>query len=296
MSIFVLNLATLLGFGLGVDYALLLSSRFREELGRATSAGHWTRRRIERRVEEARRRDRRDRRSSGLLQRRDRAAGPDRPDALRVHGPALGRHRRRDRRGTRSGRRPDAAARPSSPILGPRIDSFPICRSDGAGKPQRRRSAGRQTPTAGGFWWRLANRVMDHPVAVFVPTLGLPDRARAALPARALQRTRRHDPAQQRAVASGLRRPGQRVPGRRLRAAAPRGPDRWSRHRPGERRAPLRLLATARRRPARPARGQHRGHRSAPPPRAVPADLRRTPPARAIGTSRTRWRGRRVAT
>ena len=32
MSIFVLNLATLLGFGLGVDYALLLTSRFREEL------------------------------------------------------------------------------------------------------------------------------------------------------------------------------------------------------------------------------------------------------------------------
>ena len=32
MSIFVLNLATLLGFGLGVDYALLLASRFREEM------------------------------------------------------------------------------------------------------------------------------------------------------------------------------------------------------------------------------------------------------------------------
>jgi putative drug exporter of the RND superfamily len=32
MSIFVLNLATLLGLGLGVDYALLLTSRFREEL------------------------------------------------------------------------------------------------------------------------------------------------------------------------------------------------------------------------------------------------------------------------
>ncbi|MFN8619770.1 MAG: MMPL family transporter [Chloroflexota bacterium] len=30
MSIFVLNLATLLGFGLGVDYALLMSSHFRE--------------------------------------------------------------------------------------------------------------------------------------------------------------------------------------------------------------------------------------------------------------------------
>ncbi len=34
MSIFVLNLATLLGFGLGVDYALLMASRFREELAR----------------------------------------------------------------------------------------------------------------------------------------------------------------------------------------------------------------------------------------------------------------------
>ncbi len=34
MSIFVLNLATLLGFGLGVDYALLMTSRFREELAR----------------------------------------------------------------------------------------------------------------------------------------------------------------------------------------------------------------------------------------------------------------------
>jgi putative drug exporter of the RND superfamily len=42
MSIFVLNLATLLGFGLGVDYALLLASRFREELagrGGERSAG-----------------------------------------------------------------------------------------------------------------------------------------------------------------------------------------------------------------------------------------------------------------
>ncbi len=34
MSIFVLNLATLLGLGLGVDYSLLMTSRFREELER----------------------------------------------------------------------------------------------------------------------------------------------------------------------------------------------------------------------------------------------------------------------
>ncbi len=39
MSIFVLNLATLLGLGLGVDYSLLMVSRFREELARHTLVG-----------------------------------------------------------------------------------------------------------------------------------------------------------------------------------------------------------------------------------------------------------------
>ena len=38
MSIFVLNLATLLGLGLGVDYSLLMTSRFREELRRRQPA------------------------------------------------------------------------------------------------------------------------------------------------------------------------------------------------------------------------------------------------------------------
>ena len=38
MSIFVLNLATLLGLGLGVDYSLLMTSRFREELARRDAA------------------------------------------------------------------------------------------------------------------------------------------------------------------------------------------------------------------------------------------------------------------
>ena len=41
MSIFVLNLATLLGLGLGVDYSLLMTSRFREEL-RRRAAGRRT--------------------------------------------------------------------------------------------------------------------------------------------------------------------------------------------------------------------------------------------------------------
>ncbi|HEY7130850.1 MAG TPA: MMPL family transporter, partial [Candidatus Limnocylindrales bacterium] len=47
MSIFVLNLATLLGLGLGVDYSLLLTSRFREELALRASLAP------ERRVAEA---------------------------------------------------------------------------------------------------------------------------------------------------------------------------------------------------------------------------------------------------
>ena len=38
MSIFVLNLATLLGLGLGVDYSLLMTSRFREELATRTGS------------------------------------------------------------------------------------------------------------------------------------------------------------------------------------------------------------------------------------------------------------------
>src|SRR3954454_11742445 len=38
MSIFVLNLATLLGLGLGVDYSLLMTSRFREEMAARTGA------------------------------------------------------------------------------------------------------------------------------------------------------------------------------------------------------------------------------------------------------------------
>ena len=39
MSIFVLNLATLLGLGLGVDYSLLMTSRFREELAARRASG-----------------------------------------------------------------------------------------------------------------------------------------------------------------------------------------------------------------------------------------------------------------
>ena len=68
MSIFVLNLATLLGLGLGVDYSLLMTSRYREELAERPAAT----RRGRRGSGPA---DRRDRRPGRVLQRADRPAG-----------------------------------------------------------------------------------------------------------------------------------------------------------------------------------------------------------------------------
>ena len=86
MSIFVLNLATLLGLGLGVDYSLLMTSRFREELGEASDG-----RRRGRASREAVRGDGRDRRPGGVLLGPHGPARPARPDPVRVHDPALGR-------------------------------------------------------------------------------------------------------------------------------------------------------------------------------------------------------------
>ena len=75
-------------------------------------------------------------------------------------------HRRGDRRGPRGGRRADpAAGRAHRPRPAPR----PL-----RGPPGRRRR-----PSQDGPWARLARRVMRHPVAVLVPTLGLPARPRA---------------------------------------------------------------------------------------------------------------------
>ncbi len=91
MSIFVLNLATLLGLGLGVDYSLLMTSRFREELRAPARRARTASRR-------AVRIDGRDGRSGRLLQRADRPARPARAGPVRVHDPALGRDRRGDRR------------------------------------------------------------------------------------------------------------------------------------------------------------------------------------------------------
>jgi RND superfamily putative drug exporter len=151
MSIFVLNLATLLGLGLGVDYSLLMTSRFREELAL-------------------------------------RPDGPDRVgDAVRVTVATAGRAvffsgltvllgliglilfefmilRSVGIAGAIVVGLAVASALTLLPailtIVGSRIDRFAIRRV---------------SPTSGidGPWARLARRVMRHPVAVLIPTLGL---------------------------------------------------------------------------------------------------------------------------
>jgi RND superfamily putative drug exporter len=163
MSIFVLNLATLLGLGLGVDYSLLLTSRFREELRRrlpeepAGSRGPSFAARRAVAIEEAVRvtvaTAGRAVFFSGLtvllgllglvmfefpILRSVGVAG------VVVVGTAV------------------AAALTLLPailgVLGPRLDALRV----------RRVNA---TAEADGPWSRLARRVMRHPVAVFVPTL-----------------------------------------------------------------------------------------------------------------------------
>src|SRR4051812_26190105 len=151
MSIFVLNLATLLGLGLGVDYSLLMTSRFREELAK-------------------------------------RPDGPDAVrDAVRVTVATAGRAvffsgltvllgllglvlfefmilRSVGIAGAIVVGLAVAAALTLQPailtVLGGRIDRFAVRRVNAA-------------PGTDGPWARLARRVMRHPVAVLVPTLGL---------------------------------------------------------------------------------------------------------------------------
>jgi RND superfamily putative drug exporter len=151
MSIFVLNLATLLGLGLGVDYSLLMTSRFREELAH-------------------------------------RAGQPDRvAEAVRVTVATAGRAvffsgltvllgllglvlfefmilRSVGIAGAIVVGLAVASALTLLPailaIVGTRIDALAIRNVT-------------VEPGADGPWSRLARRVMRHPVAVFVPTLAI---------------------------------------------------------------------------------------------------------------------------
>ncbi|MBI2776765.1 MAG: MMPL family transporter [Chloroflexi bacterium] len=151
MSIFVLNLATLLGLGLGVDYSLLMTSRFREELAaRGWSADH-----VEDAVGAAVATAGRAVFFSGLTV------------LLGLLGLVLFEFmilRSVGIAGAIVVAFAVGAALTLLPALlaiaGTRLDRFRIRRV-------------RATELEDGPWARLANRVMDHPVRVLVPTLAI---------------------------------------------------------------------------------------------------------------------------
>jgi putative drug exporter of the RND superfamily len=153
MSIFVLNLATLLGLGLGVDYSLLMTSRFREEM--AARAGDPPAERVAGSVEATVETAGRAVFFSGLTV------------LLGLTGLVLFEFmilRSVGIAGAIVVLLAAASALTLLPallaIVGPRIDALAI-----------RRVVPRDDPN--GPWARLARRVMKHPVAVLVPTLGL---------------------------------------------------------------------------------------------------------------------------
>jgi putative drug exporter of the RND superfamily len=180
MSTFVLNLTTLLGLGLGVDYSLLMSSRFREEL-RRLGGGRLTDGRVDREaVEEA---------VAASVASAGRAvffsgltvllglSGLVFFDFMILRSVGVA--------GAIVVGLAVASALTLLPailaLLGPRVDALPV-RVRPRGVLSRRRgvrlrsvgaSAASQDPSGDGAWARLAEWVMDRPVQVFVPTLAI---------------------------------------------------------------------------------------------------------------------------
>ena len=153
MSIFVLNLATLLGLGLGVDYSLLMTSRFREEM--AARSGDPPAERVAGAVEATVETAGRAVFFSGLTV------------LLGLTGLVLFEFMILRSVGIAGAIVVLLAASSALTLLpallaivGSRIDALAI-----------RRVVPRDDPN--GPWARLARRVMSHPVAVLIPTLGL---------------------------------------------------------------------------------------------------------------------------
>ncbi len=187
LSIFVLNLATMLGLGLSVDYSLFVTSRYREELAqewRQRAAGGGA--------------DDRHGGQSGLLLRRDGLDRLDGSGAVRVHVPALGRDRRRHRRGLVDRSRADAPAGVALRWWGPGSTASP------SGGPAT-------TPPRDGFWVRLSLAVMARPLAVLIPTLALLLLLGTPFLAGEYLVARRDDPAARSPVAAGVRHSGSGV-------------------------------------------------------------------------------------
>ncbi len=162
MSIFVLNLATLLGLGLGVDYSLLMTSRFREELAARTGGRRprdVPREEIARFVAESV--------EASVVTAGRAVFFSGLTVLLGLCGMLLFEFmilRSVGLAGAVVVGLAVLAALTLLPallaVLGPRLDSLAVRRVSAAASPD-------------GPWARLARWVMDRPIAVLVPTLGL---------------------------------------------------------------------------------------------------------------------------
>ena len=267
MSIFVLNLATLLGLGLGVDYSLLLTSRFREELGRRGGG----------------------RRADGSI---DRAAVDE---AVGVTVATAGRAiffsgftvllgliglvlfdfmilRSVGVAGAIVVGMAVLAALTLLPavlaVLGPRLGALSVRSLLRRPPPDPERAAARESLGAAGALGDAA------PVARLRAHPRHPHPAGRAVPARPVRCAGRDDPAGRPGVQAGVRRPVDDLRGGDVRAARAGHPGHGPDHRPGDPGQALRLFAGARIRPAGGARGRPGGPRPAPDASPVPAALR----------------------
>ena len=161
VSTYALNIVTGAGLGLGIDYSLLLVSRYREELARSGPGA------------EAVRVDAADGRPDGRVQLGDRRRVDRDAHRLSARVPSLDGHRRRARRAAGG---PDLADRPAhrSSSCSARASTRSRC-NGGAGPP----SGPRVASTAAGTGSRTA--LMRRPVPVAIAASVAPPRA-AALP------------------------------------------------------------------------------------------------------------------
>ena len=224
MSVFVLNLATLLGLGLGVDYSLLMTSRFREELAARGGREEDVPDAVRATVATAGRAVF----FSGLtvllgllglvlfefmILRSVGIAG-----AIVVGSCGLG------------------GADPHARLAGDRRHpDRPIRDPSGGGRGAHGRALGGARPRGDASPGRRA----DPDARAAAP-------ARRPVPPRPLQRPGRGDPAGRCPVPGLVRSPAPRVRRRRVRAARARDPDGWPGDEPRQPRRAVRLLATAR--------------------------------------------------
>ena len=171
LSIFVLNLATLLGLGLGVDYSLLMTSRFREELkarggGRDLATGKTDQDAVNAAVAATVATAGRAVFFSGLTV------------LLGLIGLILFEFMVLRSVGIAGAMVVGLAVASAVTLLpavlatlGPRVDAYPIHLRQRIAKLRGRPAPVSPAPEREGAWGRLARRVMDHPVRVFIPTL-----------------------------------------------------------------------------------------------------------------------------